>query len=203
MKKNKSLKSIVYQSILSEIIKGEYQAKQIINEQELVEKFGVSKSPIREALVTLCNEGVLRNIPRYGYEVIQLSKEEIKEILNFRFILEGGFLKETYLNISEEQLEHLSYLNNLCKEKSIDPLIHWERNADFHLTLLSYSNNAFAYSQLKKSMFILKRAYVQFCSDKWKENLIKREYHDTILNSIKLKDIDTALKYLKQELLDF
>lgn len=203
MKKNKSLKSIVYQSILSEIIKGEYQAKQIINEQELVEKFGVSKSPIREALVTLCNEGVLRNIPRYGYEVIQLSKEEIKEILNFRFILEGGFLKETYLNISEEQLEHLSYLNNLCKEKSIDPLIHWERNADFHLTLLSYSNNAFAYSQLKKSMFILKRAYVQFCSDKWKENLIKREYHDIILNSIKLKDIDTALKYLKQELLDF
>lgn len=203
MKKNKSLKLIVYQSILSEIIKGEYQAKQIINEQELVEKFGVSKSPIREALVTLCSEGVLKNIPRYGYEVVQLSKDEIKEILNFRFILEGGFLKETYLNISEEQLEHLYYLNNLCKEEGIDPLVHWERNADFHLTLLSYSNNNFALSQLKKSMFILKRAYVQFCSDKWKENLIKREYHDIILNSIKSKDIDTALKYLKQELLDF
>ncbi|WP_339008107.1 GntR family transcriptional regulator [Fusobacterium varium] len=198
-----SYKTIVYESILNGIIKGEYKANQIINEQELVEKLKVSKSPIREALALLCNEGVLRNLPRYGYEVVQLTKENIIEVLNFRFILEGGFLKETYDKITEEQLKHLYYLNDLCKEPDDNPWIHWERNSEFHLALLSYSNNEYARTQLQKSMIVLKRAYIQFFRESWRENLMKREYHDNILNSIKIKDIDNALKYLKEELIDF
>ena len=57
-----SLKSLVYQETLDGIISGAYKANQILNEKELVQKFGVSKSPVREALIALCNEGVLRNI---------------------------------------------------------------------------------------------------------------------------------------------
>lgn len=198
-----SLKVIAYQSILDGIINGEYQAKQIITEQELVEKLGFSKSPIREALATLCNEGVIRNLPRYGYEIIQLTREDIIEVLNYRFILEGGFLRQTYKNITEEQLNRLQELVDLCKEPVDDPWIHWERNAEFHLTLLSYSKNKYAWQQLKRSMEILKRAYVQFYRDKWKETFIKREYHDVILNAIKSHNIEKAIEYLKKELTDF
>ena len=61
------------------IFSGEYKPNQILNEKELVEKYGCSKSPIRDALITLCNEGVLRNIPRYGYEVIRLTKEMVED----------------------------------------------------------------------------------------------------------------------------
>ena len=76
MKKEKqSLKSIVYQETLDGIIRGEYKAGQIINEQELVQKFGYSKSPIREALIALCNDEILRSIPRYGYEIIRFTNE--------------------------------------------------------------------------------------------------------------------------------
>lgn len=94
MKQKNSLKSIVYQETLDGIIRGEYKANQIINEQELVEKFGFSKAPIREALLSLCNEGVLHNIPRYGYEVVRLTSEDAAFILRYRFHLEGGFLKD-------------------------------------------------------------------------------------------------------------
>ena len=52
-------------------------------------------------------------------------------------------------------------------------------------------------------MEILKRAYVQFYRDKWRENLIKREYHDAILKAIKVRDIENAIEYLKKELMDF
>lgn len=201
--KSLSLKTIAYQAILDGIINGEYQARQIINEAELVEKLGFSKSPIREALATLCSEGVLRNLPRYGYEVIQLTKEDIIEILNFRFVIEGGFLKEYYNKITSEQLNHLQNLADLCKEPVNDPWIHWERNAEFHLTLLSYSKNEYAWNLLKKSLETLKRAYVQFYRDKWKKNIIKREYHDSILKAIKSHDIENAINYLKCELMDF
>lgn len=92
-----SLKNIVYQETLDGIIRGEYKANQVINEQELVEKFGFSKSPVREALVSLCNEGVLRNIPRYGYEVVRLTRQDVDEMLAFRYILESGMLKKCYV----------------------------------------------------------------------------------------------------------
>ena len=66
-KQQESLKNMVYQAILNGIFTDEYKPNQIINEQELVQKFGCSKTPIREALVTLCNEGILRSFPRFGY----------------------------------------------------------------------------------------------------------------------------------------
>lgn len=204
MKKTESsLKSIAYQKILDGIIRGEYQANQIINEQELVDKFGFSKSPIREALATLCNEGILRNLPRFGYEVVQLTRKDISETLDFRYVIEGGFLRESYQKITDEQLNHLYSLDELCKSPIDDAWIHWEHNANFHSTLLSFSGNEYALAQLKKSMDILKRAYVQLYRDKWGDALATRGYHDLMLNSIKVKDIDSALDYLRQELTDY
>ena len=56
MKQQESLKDIVYQAVLNGIFTDEYKPNQIINEQELVQKFGCSKTPVREALVALCND---------------------------------------------------------------------------------------------------------------------------------------------------
>ena len=80
-KQQESLKNMVYQAILNGIFTDEYKPNQIINEQELVQKFGCSKTPIREALVTLCNEGILRSFPRFGYQVVSVSREEAQNIL--------------------------------------------------------------------------------------------------------------------------
>ena len=75
-KQQESLKNMVYQAILNGIFTDEYKPNQIINEQELVQKFGCSKTPIREALVTLCNEGILHSFPRFGYQIFTGKKEE-------------------------------------------------------------------------------------------------------------------------------
>ena len=87
----------------------EYKPNQIINEQELVQKFGCSKTPIREALVTLCNEGILRSFPRFGYQVVSVSREEAQNILDFRLVLEGGYLRQSIGNITEENLAELAH----------------------------------------------------------------------------------------------
>ena len=131
-----SLKNIVYQETLDGIIRGEYKANQVINEQELVEKFGFSKSPVREALVSLCNEGVLRNIPRYGYEVVRLTRQDVDEMLAFRYILESGMLKKCYDTVTAAQLEELHRLDDMCNASVDDMWVHWEHNVEFHLKLL-------------------------------------------------------------------
>lgn len=204
-KETGSLKSIVYQETLDGIIRGEYQANQIINEQELVTKFGFSKSPVREALISLCNEGVLRSIPRYGYEVVRLGSKDVREILDFRLLLETGLLRECYQKITGEQLDELYRLDDLCNESVDDMWVHWEHNTRFHLALATCSGNAYACQQLQKSMDILKRAYAQFYWNKWdaQYNPSDMRYHRDILADIKAGDIEGAVQKLKLDLEDF
>ena len=201
MKQKNSLKSIVYQETLDGIIRGEYKA----NQQELVEKFGFSKAPIREALLSLCNEGVLHNIPRYGYEVVRLTSEDAAYILRYRFHLEGGFLKDCYQRITEEQLKELAALDDLCNANVNDLWIHWEHNTNFHLKLLSCSGNEYACKELQRSMDILKRAYAQVYWNRWNNLYTPTDmrYHKQILSCIRDKDIQQALHYLELDLKDF
>ena len=69
-----SLKDTIYKAILQDILSYEYKPNDILNEKALVEKYGCSKSPVREALLELCADNILRSIPRYGYEVIRVTR---------------------------------------------------------------------------------------------------------------------------------
>ena len=63
---SKPLTSMVYERVYSSIINGEITGNDILTESGLVSQFSVSKSPVREALILLCEEGVLKSIPRMG-----------------------------------------------------------------------------------------------------------------------------------------
>lgn len=205
MMKQTSLKSFVYNAILDGIIKDEYKPNQIINEQELVTKYGYSKTPIREALIALCNEGVLHNIPRYGYEVVRLTRENVDQLLNYRLILEGGYLTSFYQTITEKQFDRLIQLDELCNNSSDDMWTHWEHNKNFHVELLSFSQNQYACQELSKSMDILKRAYAQFYWDKWDTTVIPAdmECHMHLIENLRQHNIKEALIYLESDLKNF
>ena len=69
-----TIKSRVYNAVWNDIIDGAYDWNYVFNEKSLVEKYGVSKSPVRDALLELCKDNVLRSIPRYGYEIVRIPK---------------------------------------------------------------------------------------------------------------------------------
>ena len=79
-----TLKERVYRGIYEAVTNGEYKSNDILTENQMIEKFGVSKSPVREALVELCKDGILTNIPRMGYQVRAVTLKEIIDILEFR-----------------------------------------------------------------------------------------------------------------------
>ena len=131
-----SLKAQIHAQLLKSIVTGEFHPGDVLNEKDLIERFGVSKSPIREALIELCNEKVLRSIPRYGYEVIRITRDEVNEILEFRILLECGYLERIWDSITAEDLEYL--------QRTMDALYHagsdedsvfalWRYNSEFHL----------------------------------------------------------------------
>lgn len=86
--KKESLTDRIHDSILEMIIKNPSDEEQVLNEKRLMELFGVSKAPVREALIKLCSEGVLRNVPRFGYMVIRMNEQDIRDALRMRVLLE-------------------------------------------------------------------------------------------------------------------
>lgn len=207
METKKSLKTTIYDAILESIFQDQYKPGEILTENALVERFNVSKAPVREALITLCNNGVLKNIPRLGYEVIKLTTTDVQEILRFRAILECGCMAEYCGKLAPEQLQKLAELNALCcrKEDSTDFRTHWQHNEDFHLQLIAYAGNAYAYRALKRSLSILSRAYAQFYWDKWTPAVVTLDMksHQPMLAALAAGNLKQAQKYLQEDLKDF
>lgn len=201
----KSLKDQVYESILEDIFRGNIAPGDILNEKALLEKYHCSKSPVREALMALCADGILRNIPRYGYEVVRLSKEDIYDMLAFRFVLERGVLLECGAELREEDFQDLEKINSQCSENDTDAMTHWKHNTEFHLRLIACAHNEYITEQLEKCMARLKRAYSQYYWKKDKEILFSMdtEHHVDIVSALRNKDVEKAIRYLEEDIQDF
>ena len=67
---SQSLKEKVYSTILSSVISGQYPAGSFINEKTLCDELQASRAPVREALIELCAQDILKSYPRKGYLVV-------------------------------------------------------------------------------------------------------------------------------------
>lgn len=83
-----SLADGVLERLRSDIVRGRLQLGQMLSERVLAEQLGVSKSPVREALAQLRNEGLVRIVPQRGAFVFTLSSEGVRQLCECRRMLE-------------------------------------------------------------------------------------------------------------------
>lgn len=109
MNNMKQLKTQIYDSILERILQGDLQPDALIKENILIEYYGVSRAPVREALLMLCTEGVLKSIPRAGYQIVQINEKQEREIMQFRVFLECSALKANWRYFNDQFIEKLVF----------------------------------------------------------------------------------------------
>jgi DNA-binding GntR family transcriptional regulator len=159
-----SLKQQYHAIILERIVHCTYNSYDIITINSLVSEFDISKTPIREALLELCDEGLLKSIPKFGYEVVPFHEDQVKQIFNFRRLLEISAM-DSYWNMlsTETSVVKLNSLIDKC-ESTIgicDPLERWKQTAKFHLTLASFYENEYLFTQLERCIRLLGIAYAR------------------------------------------
>ena len=202
MTEKKSLKDRIYESVLEEIFEGRYLPNAIINERMLIEKYGVSKTPVREALVQLCTEGILNNLPRFGYQLVPITPQEIGDIQELRLLLELGALEKTMQTITEEQLAQLEKnvesAQSLVEDRDIKK--HWFQNISFHLLLCSFCGNAFIYEHLDRVLHFCSRGAGQYFQKTWSESkLSDANEHRALIEFIRRKDFERAKETLARD----
>lgn len=202
-----NLKEQIHHSLFSDIVTGVYQPGAILHEKKLMEKYGVSRAPIREALIQLCSENMLCNIPKKGYEVTALSTKDMQDIMRYRISIECGFMQQYGHMIDDariEKLEEHNVLHQAVSKEGQTALSHWDDNIRFHLLLFSNYDNTYAYQKLSECMTVQTRYYAQKRSQQWHSPIFYDAdgLHVAIVDYLKQKNYAMASNILKADIED-
>ncbi len=124
------------------ILNGTYRPNQRLKELELSRSLGISRSPIREALQRLANEGLVKIVPRKGAFVQDLSLKEVQELFEVREAAEMMSIRLALERAEPEDLLQLSEFLHLTKnaiEKDQYSMYPWD--LDFHLQVAKCAKN--------------------------------------------------------------
>ena len=100
----------VYESLREVIIRGQLEPGSKLNQVDIAARLDVSERTVREALMRLISEGLLTREPFTEVRVVDLSAEEIEEILRMRVLLEGWAIEVAASEISQEELDRMRRL---------------------------------------------------------------------------------------------
>ncbi|MEI7554731.1 GntR family transcriptional regulator [Candidatus Chlorohelix sp.] len=132
-----------YTELKRRIIRCELEPGQRITEAQLVGETGIGKTPIREALTRLAQEGLVNSIRGHGYEVTPITLGELQDLFSYRIILEGTAAQLAAGHVKASALQRLDELcrvpYNVGDVESEEN--YWRANFDFHVMVAEASGN--------------------------------------------------------------
>ncbi|MDX2441019.1 MAG: GntR family transcriptional regulator [Desulfobacterales bacterium] len=189
---------LIANALRNAILQGRYKANQPLRQDHIAQELGVSKIPLREALVQLKAEGLVSFMPNRGAVVSELSAYEVDEIFTMRIALETKALERAIPNLSSADfIRAKSVLEILEKEKD---RTQWsELNWEFHATL-------YQASQMPRLLNIIETLhnnvtrYLIIYLDRLSAQDISQKEHLAIFNACKRLNIDAAINQLTTHL---
>jgi DNA-binding GntR family transcriptional regulator len=127
----KSASVVVADALRLAILRGQFEAGQLLPQEEIAKQFGVSRAPVRDALRQMLSEGLVVMHPRGGAEVATLTAENLQEVFIIREALETQALRFSIPRMTEADLSHADSLLKQIDEDS-NPAHMAELNLAFH-----------------------------------------------------------------------
>jgi DNA-binding GntR family transcriptional regulator len=131
------LRDNVYESLRSDILTCHFAPGDDMREQELAERYAVSRQPVREALLRLEREHLVTVQPRQGYRVNPISLADARDLLRFRLALEPACVAEAIEHANQEVLLALDQFRRFAGNR--EDFITYNRG--FHCALADASGN--------------------------------------------------------------
>ena len=187
-----------YNQLKKMIFNGTFKPGERINETQLAKSFGVSRSPIREAMRLLEKDGLLKADDRNGFSITSLTAKDVDEIYKIRIPLEQLAVElvideadEKELAILEKQLEETEKaIHNGTEDTEI---IHLNQN--FHELLVDFSHNRHLKNLLEHVNDLIHFCRIlNYTGDHRAETILSE--HRKILEEVKKKNKEAAKQYV-------
>ena len=184
-----------------EVMSGDLRPGDFIRVESLAQRLGVSITPVREALLLLNGEDVVRLIPRRGFVVAPLSRVDVEDLFMLQSQLAGQLVARAVRTMTPETLASLRATNGLL-ERAVE-----ERDADriaaleyqFHRTInVAADSRKLAYVLRSASHYLPRRFFT--ADEHWRDAVNKD--HAVILTAIETGDAEAAQRAMEAHVLD-
>ena len=191
-----------YQMIKEEIILGKLKPGSIFNEKEYAEKLSISRTPVREAVLKLSDEGYIHILPRKGTIISEISLKEIRSLYEYRLLIEPnifGFIKnEIPSSWIDDWIEHFK---NRLENKNDCKNILEDDDKDFHVSLVSFTDNDYIIDEESKIMDKCLRIRILSNMENNERYVSAIMEHLQILDALKNNDMTMCSKLMKEHLI--
>ncbi|GAB4164929.1 MAG: GntR family transcriptional regulator [Geothermobacteraceae bacterium] len=143
LERHQTLREKILETIRESILKGTLKPGEKVAEPELAERFGISRTPIREAFRQLESEGYLTVIPRKGAVVTELSERDVTEFYAIKSILEGYAARRAAGKLSDRDIERLEQINDKLAQlaEEGDVKTFFKVHGEFHDMFIEAAGN--------------------------------------------------------------
>lgn len=196
-----SMTDYVKEAIESDIHNGSLLPGDALDEALLCERFNVSRTPVREALLQLSVQGLITIVPRSGIYVARLSLPELFAMYELLAELEGICAKFAALRMTRSEVATLRAAHDDAahSRNSKDPAAYGAANARFHALIYEGCHNPFLKSQVE-----LIRKRTQVYRQNVFENIARiarsHEEHERVVAAIEAGDAETAAQEMRNHI---
>lgn len=200
------LRDKIYNTIKERITSGEYAPGQPLNEKDIITELNTSRTPFREAINALSEEGLVQVYPHRGIFVRDLSLKDITDGFDIRYLLEPYVLELASQRMPLSKIDDLiERINNIDQT---DYFAMLEEDSYFHKTLVDYidnkqlckiMSNLYAYNQFQVALFDNPRTkYVS--PERLNGTVQSLKEHLDVLLCMKRRDTAAALEKMRYHL---
>jgi DNA-binding GntR family transcriptional regulator len=198
---NRPLSEDVAERLREQIFSHKLAPGSWLDEQSLALAFGISRTPMREAIKVLATEGLVTTKMNKGAYVTQVDRHDLEQIFTVLSLLEGQAAKETAIKASEEQLTHLDNLHHRLEKAAADRDLEqfFEINVKFHEMIQEIAGNQWmngVIDDLRKVLKLQRRDSLSR-SGRLLSSLVE---HREILQAILKRDPKAAEEAMRQHL---
>ena len=198
----KSLGQHVFENLKQAILRGNVAPGDRLVENRLAEALDISRTPVREAIHKLEREGWLRRLPRGGFTVASLAREDIEETFGIRCVLESYAARLAALNHREEELrpleEKIEEFQRCMDAGQTDELSRI--NTEFHHLFYDLSRSPRLIKMihdLRDQIYRFRRIILQVKS----MAKVSNNDHRKMLRAIRMRDSDQVESLVKEHIL--
>ena len=182
--------------LIEAIVNGDHPTGSKISEPELARQFGVSRGPLREAMMRVESLGLVERVPHVGARVVTMSLSQLIDIYSVREALEGMAARLACINMAESEVASLQHLLDTHSDH-IDQVegasyFHQHGDFDFHYRIIKGSGNQKLIGLLCDELYHLLRMYrYQSPRSHSRPSNALHEHHQ-ILSAIRERDGELA-----------
>ena len=198
-----SLTDIVVNQLRLSIMEGDLALGESVSETMLAKKYGVSKTPVREALFRLKQEGAVEVIPQKGSFIYLPTPQEANDLCEFRAHIEPLALQEAFATGGDEFLDEIEVIVTKMKRmlNRQDVAKYLRLDTEFHQTFFNHCRNPYLKETYKlvSTKAAALRSHMSMNMTKANQS---NEHHIEIVALLNEAKIDQAITLLKKHIID-